>query len=70
MAYVWNMGHPDPAFVAARIEAAREAGCRWVCVETAPDTPEMPNPSTHNLHRMGFADAYERPNWVKVLRDG
>jgi GNAT superfamily N-acetyltransferase len=57
------------ALIAARIEAAREAGCRWVCVETAPDTPEKPNPSTHNLRRLGFTDAYERPNWVKVLHD-
>ena len=58
------------ALIAARIGAAREAGCRWVCVETAPDTPEKPNPSTHNLRRLGFTDAYERPNWVKVLREG
>ena len=53
--------------IAARLEAAREAGCRWCVVETAADTPEKPNPSTHNLRRMGFRDAYERPNWVKVL---
>lgn len=56
------------ALIAARLEAARRAGCRWACVETAADTPEKPNPSTHNLRRSGFADAYERPNWVKVLR--
>ena len=56
------------ALIAARIEAARQAGCRWACVETLPDTPGKPNPSTHNLRRLGFRDAYERPNWVKVLR--
>lgn len=55
------------ALIAARLDAAREAGCRWCVVETAADTPEKPNPSTHNLRRMGFRDAYERPNWVKVL---
>lgn len=55
------------ATIAARLEAAREFGCRWCVVETAADTPEKPNPSTHNLRRMGFRDAYERPNWVKVL---
>jgi GNAT superfamily N-acetyltransferase len=58
------------ALIAARLVAARAAGCRWACVETAADTPEKPNPSTHNLRRLGFQDAYERPNWVKVLREG
>jgi len=57
------------ALIAARLAAARDLGCRWACVETAADTPEKPNPSTHNLRRAGFRDAYERPNWVKVLRE-
>ncbi len=55
------------ALIARRIEAARAADCRHLVVETALDTPERPNPSTHNLRRMGFRDAYERVNWVKVL---
>jgi len=55
------------ALIAARLAAARDAGCRWCVVETAADRPEKPNPSTHNLRRLGFTDAYERPNWVKVL---
>ena len=46
------------ALIAARLTAARTAGCRWACVETAADTPEKPNPSTHNLRRLGFRDAY------------
>ncbi len=57
------------ALIAARIDFARGAGCRWITVETAADTEEKPNPSTHNLRRLGFRDLYERPNWVKVLRD-
>ena len=57
------------ALIATRIEAARRAGCRWACVETAADTPEKPNPSTRNVRRLGFTDAYERPNWVKVLSE-
>jgi GNAT superfamily N-acetyltransferase len=57
------------ALIAARLVAAKKAACRWACVETAADTTEKPNPSTHNLRRLGFADAYERPNWVKVLRE-
>lgn len=58
------------ALIATRLAAALAAGCRWACVETAADTPEKPNPSTHNLRRLGFRDAYERPNWVKVLKEG
>jgi GNAT superfamily N-acetyltransferase len=58
------------ALIAAHLVSARDAGCRAICAETAADTPEKPNPSTHNLRRMGFRDAYERPNWVKVLKEG
>ncbi len=52
------------ALIACRIEAARAAGCRHLVVETALDTPEKPNPSARNLRRLGFRDAYERPNWI------
>ena len=58
------------ALISVRVHAAREAGCRWVTAETAVDTPEKPNPSAHNLRRLGFRELYERPNWVKVLRAG
>jgi GNAT superfamily N-acetyltransferase len=58
------------AIIAARIEHARALGCRWMVSETAADTPEKPNPSTHNMRRMGFVDSYERPNWVKPLDPG
>ena len=58
------------ALIEARIDFARGAGCEWITVETAADTEEQPNPSTHNLRRLGFRDLYRRPNWVKVLRDG
>jgi len=58
------------ALIAARLDAARAAGCRWASVESAADTPEKPNSSAHNLRRLGFRDLYERPNWVKVLREG
>lgn len=63
----WRGRGAQSALIAARIGAARAGGCRWCVVETAADTPEKPNPSTHNLRRIGFRDAYERPNWVKVL---
>jgi len=55
------------ALIATRLRAAAELGCEIVVVETADDTPQKPNPSTHNLVRMGFQLAYRRPNWVKKL---
>lgn len=55
------------AIIATRLRAAAELGCEVVVVETADDTLEKPNPSTHNLVRMGFQIAYRRPNWVKKL---
>ena len=55
------------ALIATRLRAAAELGCRLVSVETGDDTPEKPNPSTHNLVRMGFGIAYRRPNWVLKL---
>jgi GNAT superfamily N-acetyltransferase len=58
------------ALIEARIDFARGVGCEWITVETAADLEEQPNPSTRNLRRLGFRDLYERPNWVKVLREG
>jgi GNAT superfamily N-acetyltransferase len=55
------------AIIATRLRAAAELGCRLLSVETADDTPEKPNPSTHNLVRMGFRPAFKRPNWVLKL---
>ncbi len=55
------------ALIDARLAAAAELGCARVAVETADDTPERPNPSTHNLRRAGFVDSYRRPNWVLTL---
>lgn len=52
------------ALIAARIRDAADLGCRWLAVETGDDTPAHPNPSTHNLRRLGFADAYLRPNYI------
>jgi hypothetical protein len=52
------------ALIVRRIADAAAAGCRHLVVETAEDTPEKPNPSTRNLHRLGFADLYLRPNYI------
>jgi hypothetical protein len=51
------------SLIAARIAAAREAGCRWVVAETAwlDETPQ--HASLNNLRRAGFKPYYIRPNW-------
>jgi ribosomal protein S18 acetylase RimI-like enzyme len=51
------------ALIAARLRDGIARGCRWFMSETAEDTPEKPNPSTHNLRRMGFEPLYLRPNY-------
>lgn len=48
-----------------RLRDAREAGCRLAITETGPDTPEEPNPSFHNMIRLGFNLGYDRPNYVR-----
>lgn len=50
--------------IAKRINDAYDAGCRYVVVETAQDTPENPSPSFRNMLRNGFELAYLRPNYV------
>ncbi len=49
--------------MAARVEAAAEAGCEWYSTETGSDTPEDPNPSLHNMRRLGMDELYARTNW-------
>ena len=53
--------------IATRLRVAAELDCEFASVETADDTPEKSNPSTHNLRRLGFEDAYRRSNWVLNL---
>lgn len=51
------------ALIATRLRDGILRGCRWFVSETAEDLPEKPNPSTHNLRRMGFEPLYLRPNY-------
>lgn len=51
------------ALIAARVHAARAAGCRWLVAETGAESPGDHNPSLHNLRRAGFEVIYERTNW-------
>jgi hypothetical protein len=52
------------AMIARRIDDARALGCHTFTTETMPDRPGKPNPSSHNMERVGFQLAYRRPSWV------
>ncbi len=52
------------ALMARRIRDSHERGCPWLTTETWTETPENPNPSLHNMRRMGFTELYERRNWI------
>jgi GNAT superfamily N-acetyltransferase len=55
------------ALIARRLAEAAALGCAWVAVETAEDAPGHPAPSYHNLLRLGFTEAYRRPNYLLAL---
>ena len=52
------------ALMVRRIRDAAAAGCTTVVTETGAETPEEPNPSLHNMRRMGLTELYERRNWI------
>lgn len=52
------------AMLARRLRDAREAGARWVSIETAEERPDHPSPSYRNVVRSGFAVAFVRPNFL------
>jgi GNAT superfamily N-acetyltransferase len=52
------------ALMARRIRDAAALGCQWVTSETGAETAESPNPSLHNMRRIGLTELYERRNWV------
>jgi hypothetical protein len=52
------------ALLVRRMREARALGCRWVTAETADDLPDKPNPSVHNLTRLGFRLLHRRPAWM------
>ncbi|MFI6097007.1 GNAT family N-acetyltransferase [Lentzea sp. NPDC051213] len=51
------------ALIAARAQAAHEAGCRWVVAETGVPEPGQSNRSLNNLRRAGLQDLYQRQDW-------
>jgi hypothetical protein len=52
------------ALMERRLNDGAALGCRWFLTETGQDTPERPNPSYHNMMRLGFELAYHRPNYL------
>ncbi|WP_156096150.1 GNAT family N-acetyltransferase [Amycolatopsis jejuensis] len=52
------------ALLAVRLQAARDAGCRWAVAETGTESPGERNPSLHNMLRFDFTRQYERTSWV------
>lgn len=52
------------ALMVRRMNDAAAAGCAWITCETGVETPENPNPSLHNMRRMGLTELYQRRNWV------
>ncbi len=52
------------ALIAARVDAAVDAGSTWISAETGSERGVDRSASLRNLHRAGFVDMYERRNWV------
>ncbi len=60
-----SRGHGgQTALMAARFGDAAAAGSTWLTCETYVETDDTgPNPSLHNMRRMGLVERYERRNW-------
>ena len=54
------------ALLAARIQAAAEAGCEVVVTETGEPVDRRPNGSYRNIIRAGFEPQYVRPNYLSA----
>lgn len=52
------------ALIATRIDAAREAGCDIVLVDTGTPVPGEPSPSLDNVRRAGFTECFVRKSLV------
>ena len=59
------------ALMAARLAEARDRGLRWAAADTwAEALPDHPNPSQHNMLRIGLTEVHRRPNWVWKAEPG
>ncbi len=55
------------ALIARRLREAAALGVDLVTVETAAETDERPVVQSYrNLRRLGFEEAYRRPNYLRV----
>ncbi len=54
------------ALLARRLVDGAHLGCQWFVAETGEDLPDRPNSSYHNMVRLGFQLAYQRPNYLPV----
>lgn len=52
------------ALIAARIMAARSAGCDWLVGDTAPENAGERNSSLRNMQRAGLEICYLRQSWT------
>jgi len=57
------------ALIARRVADAARLGCDLVVTETMQQTPERPVASYRNMLRLGFTEAYHRPNYVVELHE-
>ncbi|MCP5089835.1 MAG: hypothetical protein GY949_02825 [Gammaproteobacteria bacterium] len=67
----WGATHQDfrrrggqTAVLAARIQAAQEAGCERIYTMTGEAVPGDPQHSYSNIQKVGFNEAYLRENWI------
>jgi hypothetical protein len=51
------------ALISRRLADAFALGTQWIVSETDEELPDRPNPSYHNLVRLGLPVAYVRANW-------
>lgn len=51
------------ALIVRRLRDAADLGCREVVTETDEELPERPNPSYHNVVRLGLPVCFVRTNW-------
>ncbi len=52
------------ALLAHRLNEAWRMGCALAHSETAEDTADEPNPSLHNMHRIGMRTLYDKELWA------
>lgn len=60
----WRGRGVQSALLAARVLAAREAGCRWMVAEAFAEGPGEHNSSLHNMLKIGFERLFERVAWT------